>query len=49
MTQIRQDWTRDEIAGLFELPFTELLFQAASDPPREPSGGSGATVHFAKH
>ncbi|WP_336986685.1 biotin synthase BioB [Altererythrobacter aquiaggeris] len=34
MTQIRSepriDWTRDEIAALFNLPFTELLFQAAS-------------------
>ncbi len=30
MTQIRTDWTREEIAGLFNLPFTELLFQAAS-------------------
>jgi biotin synthase len=30
MTQIRNDWTREEIAELFELPFTELLFQAAS-------------------
>ncbi len=30
MTQIRTDWTRDEIATLFNLPFTELLFQAAS-------------------
>ena len=29
-SQIRTDWTRDEIAALFELPFTELLFQAAS-------------------
>ncbi|WP_114522116.1 biotin synthase BioB [Altererythrobacter sp. ZODW24] len=27
---VRTDWTREEIAGLFELPFTELLFQAAS-------------------
>ena len=27
---IRNDWTRDEIADLFDLPFTELLFQAAS-------------------
>ena len=27
---VRTDWTRDEIAALFELPFTELLFQAAS-------------------
>jgi biotin synthase len=27
---IRTDWTRDEIAALFDLPFTELLFQAAS-------------------
>ena len=30
MTDIRTDWTREEIAQLFELPFTELLFQAAS-------------------
>jgi len=30
VTQIRTDWTRDEIAHLFNLPFTELLFQAAS-------------------
>jgi len=26
----RTDWTRPEIAALFDLPFTELLFQAAS-------------------
>jgi biotin synthase len=25
----RTDWTREEIAGLFDLPFTELLFRAA--------------------
>ena len=25
---LRHDWTRDEIAALFELPFNELLFQA---------------------
>ncbi|WP_022672334.1 biotin synthase BioB [Novosphingopyxis baekryungensis] len=30
MTEIRTDWTRDEIAALFALPFTDLLFQAAS-------------------
>ncbi|MCP2016745.1 MAG: biotin synthase BioB [Erythrobacter sp.] len=30
MTHIRTDWTRDEIAALFDLPFTELLFQAAT-------------------
>ena len=29
MTEIRTDWTRDEIAALFELPFTELVFRAA--------------------
>ena len=28
--QIRTDWTRDEIAELFDLPFTELLFRAAT-------------------
>ncbi|RMH93765.1 biotin synthase BioB [Lysobacter pythonis] len=27
---VRHDWTRAEIAGLFALPFTELLFRAAS-------------------
>ena len=26
--KLRHDWTRDEIAALFELPFNELLFQA---------------------
>src|SRR5687767_8676230 len=30
MTAIRTDWTRAEIAALFELPFTELVFRAAS-------------------
>ncbi|WP_306094726.1 biotin synthase BioB [Qipengyuania flava] len=30
MTNIRIDWSRDEIAALFDLPFTELLFQAAT-------------------
>ncbi|HTN16000.1 MAG TPA: biotin synthase BioB [Sphingomonadaceae bacterium] len=29
MTQPRTDWTREEIAALFDLPFTELLFRAA--------------------
>ncbi|TMM49699.1 biotin synthase BioB [Qipengyuania marisflavi] len=28
--QVRTDWTRAEIAALFDLPFTELLFQAAT-------------------
>ncbi|WP_428332523.1 biotin synthase BioB [Novosphingobium sp.] len=26
---LRTDWTRDEIAALFDLPFTELVFRAA--------------------
>jgi biotin synthase len=30
LTQIRTDWTREEIADLFDLPFTELLFRAAT-------------------
>ena len=30
MTDIRTDWTRDEIAALFDLPFTELVFRAAT-------------------
>jgi biotin synthase len=29
LTQIRTDWTREEIAALFDLPFTELVFRAA--------------------
>jgi biotin synthase len=29
MSSTRMDWTRDEIAALFDLPFTELLFCAA--------------------
>ena len=30
MTEVRTDWTREEIAALFDLQFTELLFQAAT-------------------
>jgi len=29
MTTPRTDWTRDEIAALFDLPFTELVYRAA--------------------
>ncbi|MBV1689544.1 biotin synthase BioB [Novosphingobium sp. G106] len=29
LQQTRTDWTRDEIAALFDLPFTELVFRAA--------------------
>jgi len=29
MIMTRTDWTRDEIADLFDLPFTELVFRAA--------------------
>ncbi|MCW1431461.1 biotin synthase BioB [Novosphingobium sp. JCM 18896] len=29
LAQARTDWTRDEIAALFDLPFTELVFRAA--------------------
>lgn len=29
MTEPRTDWTRDEIAALFDLPFTELVHRAA--------------------
>ena len=28
--QVRNDWTRPEIAALFDLPFTELVFRAAT-------------------
>ena len=40
MTMIRTDWTREEIRALFDLPFTELLFRAATvhrenHPPAE--------------
>ena len=27
--EVRSDWSRDEIASLFDLPFTELVFRAA--------------------
>ncbi|MFM6931605.1 MAG: biotin synthase BioB [Novosphingobium sp.] len=30
MTTPRTDWTREEIAALFDLPFTELVWQAAA-------------------
>ncbi|WP_299307436.1 biotin synthase BioB [uncultured Croceicoccus sp.] len=30
MSAPRNDWTREEIAGLFDLPFTELVFRAAA-------------------
>jgi biotin synthase len=30
MTATRTDWTRDEIAALFDLPFMELVYQAAT-------------------
>jgi biotin synthase len=29
MTEARTDWTREEIAALFDLPFTELVYRAA--------------------
>jgi biotin synthase len=29
MLSVRNDWTREEIAALFDLPFTELVFRAA--------------------
>jgi biotin synthase len=29
MSDLRTDWTREEIAALFDLPFTELVFRAA--------------------
>ena len=28
-TRPRHDWTLDEVEALFDLPFTELIFQAA--------------------
>jgi biotin synthase len=30
LNQVRTDWTREEIAVLFELPFDELVYQAAT-------------------
>ena len=29
MDEVRTDWTREDIAALFDLPFTELVFRAA--------------------
>ena len=28
MQTLRNNWSRDEILGLFDLPFNDLLFQA---------------------
>ena len=42
---MRTDWTRDEIAALFDLPFTELVFRAADGPPRASRRGRGAALH----
>ena len=30
---VRTDWTRAEIAALFDLPFDELVYQAQTDDP----------------
>jgi biotin synthase len=30
MSEVRTDWTRDEIAALFDLPFLDLVYEAAS-------------------
>src|SRR3954469_14216697 len=30
MTETRTDWTREEIAALFDLPFLDLVYEAAS-------------------
>ena len=30
LAEARTDWTRAEIAALFDLPFTELVFRAAT-------------------
>jgi biotin synthase len=30
LKEVRTDWTRDEIAALFDLPFDELVYQAAT-------------------
>jgi len=30
LREVRNDWTREEISALFELPFTELVFRAQS-------------------
>jgi len=30
MSEVRTDWTREEIAALFDLPFDELVYQAAT-------------------
>ena len=27
---VRQDWTREEVAALFDLPFPDLMFRAQS-------------------
>ncbi len=46
---LRTDWTRAEIAALFDLPFTELLFQAASVHREYHPPDAGAALHAAQH
>ena len=43
------DWTRDEIAALFDLPFNELMFEAQSVHRAHHARGRGAAVHPAQH
>ena len=40
MTTPRTDWTREEIAALFDLPFTELVFRAAEVHRAHPSAAN---------
>src|SRR3546814_11209622 len=39
MTDTRTDWTREEIAELFDLPFDELMWEAQGIHRRKPARG----------
>ena len=42
---IRNDWTREELAALFALPFADLIFQAQTVHRRYFAPNAGADFH----
>ncbi len=49
--QIRHDWTRDEIRGIFNLPLPELIFQAQTIHREfhKPGGSAALPLAFDKN
>ena len=42
--QIRNDWTRGEIRGIYNLPLPELIFQAQNNSSRISQAGRSAAL-----